>query len=311
MSDPFVYSPLPPAPYDIDPSQNPFLFSFHWLHLRDILPGGLSPKMPLLGPKTLIEDSRVDPNVRHGSPSCHPGTHTALPETVPFDEDRWPDTRAVTGYHWSPHLDPHANPPGSLPTPPVTPRGHLHPSTNSPPAIPGPVLYPLLQPRSGTIQFDLSNLDFRPLLADGKPIPSHILAKVATFPPTKRLVINSDEVPHFNVTIDFNESAQAFKKQELPFVPPVSVGDVLYAIHQTMRKPETKEDRDEAKLTCSENKQVSDAFRVRYHSGRFDREALADEGARTIDHFREKVMFAGLLMKDGDEGFEGLKLLVE
>jgi len=92
-------------------------------------------------------------------------------------------------------------------------------------------------------------------------------------------------------------------------LPPITLGDVLYAIHQTMQTQITH--REWAGLDEKEEILVGKAYTRRYKLVAGHESRLAAEGVKRVDYLLKKVMFAGLTRKNGDQGYENLKLLVK
>ena len=92
-------------------------------------------------------------------------------------------------------------------------------------------------------------------------------------------------------------------------LPPITLGDVLYAIHQTMQAQITH--REWAGLEDREEVAVGKAYMRRYKLVSGHESRLAAEGVKRVDYLLKKVMFAGLTRKSGDQGYENLKLLVK
>jgi len=92
-------------------------------------------------------------------------------------------------------------------------------------------------------------------------------------------------------------------------LPPISLGDVLYAIHQTMQTQITH--REWAELEDSEELVIAKAYMRRYKLVAGHESRLAAEGVKRVDYLLKRVMFAGLTRKVGDQGYENFRLLVK
>jgi len=182
-----------------------------------------------------------------------------------------------------------------------------YPFGSYPPVVPSE-LHPLLRPDSHAIYFDLSFFEFRPLDAKGRPIPAHILAEPATYPPTTRLVVTCDIVPQWPVLLDYH-AATLGAPHPSSALPPITLGDVLDAILQTMQTQITH--REWAELDEKEEMAVAKAYMKRYKLVAGHESRLASEGVKRVDYLLRKVVFAGLSRRNGDQGYENLKLLVK
>jgi len=169
-------------------------------------------------------------------------------------------------------------------------------------------LHPLLRPDSHAIYFDLSFFEFRPLDTNGRPIPVQTLAEPATHPPTTRLVVTSDVIPKWPVLLDYH-AAMLGTSHPSSVLPPITLGDVLYAVHQTMQTQITH--IEWAELNEKEGTAVARAYTRRYKLAAGHESRIATEGVKRVDYLLKKVMFAGLSRKSGDQGYENLKLLVK
>ena len=83
----------------------------------------------------------------------------------------------------------------------------------------------------------------------------------------------------------------------------------MYAIHQTMQTQITH--KEWAELDEREELAVGKAYMRRYKLVPGYESRLAGEGVKRVDYLFKKVAFAGLSRKNGDQGYENLKLLVK
>jgi len=169
-------------------------------------------------------------------------------------------------------------------------------------------LHPLLHPNSGEIRFDLSNFEFMPLDKHGRPIPYHILTQPATHPATTRMVIKLDGIPQWPIYLDY-QAATAGKAYSPSSLPPITLGDVLHGIHQEMQTQITH--RDWAELGEREEVAIAKAYVRRYKHSYGHEARLAADGVKRVDYLLKEVMFNGLNRKNGDQGFDHLKLMVK
>ena len=69
--------------------------------------------------------------------------------------------------------------------------------------------------------------------------------------------------------------------------------------------------REWAQLDDKEEVAVGKAYMKRYKLVPGHESRLAAEGVKRVDYLLRKVMFAGLSRKNGDQGYENIKLLVK
>lgn len=322
MSSPFIYTPSASSYKDLGPS--PYLYQFNNRqrispHIPTInLSDASAPNTPIRGSRILDEDPWTPPRTRSRRPSWHAGMSTpfltAPSLTIPADytntrrrsfdnRDQRPN---VMAYYQSQQPNPY---PWMVPGAPVPSTPSFVPAYpyGYPPVVPSE-LHPLLRPDSHAISFDLSFFEFRPLDAKGKPIPFQTLTEPATHPPTTRLVITSDVIPQWPVLLDYEVATQAIPHSSSA-LPPITLGDVLYAIHQTLQTQITH--REWAKLDDKEEIAVGKAYTKRCKLTPGHESRLAADGVRRVDYLLRKVLFAGLSRKNNDQGYENIKLLVK
>jgi hypothetical protein len=324
MSGPFIYTPSSSS-YDYGFASNPYHSQFMNRqrispHIPAVNLSDLSaPNTPIRGPKILHEDPWAPTYSRSRRPSWHAGMSTpfldtststlAIPAGNAHSRRRSMDNRNqrpdFSDYFQRQQASPY---PWMVPGTPVPSNtGNPYSYSGYPPFVPSE-LHPLLRLDSRDIKLDLSYFEFRPLDAHGRSIPFHTLAEPATFPTTTRLVIKSDRVPQWPVLLDYH--AATFNTPHSPSsLPPITLGDVLFAIHQTMQTQITH--REWAELDDREESEVGKAYVRRYKLVPGHESRLAADGVKRVDYLLKKVMFAGLTRKTGDQGYENLKLHVE
>ena len=323
MSGPYVYTPSVSSYQDLGP--NPYLYQFNNRqrvspHIPSInLADPSAPNTPIRGSKILDDDPWPSPRPRSRRPSWHAGMSTpflgastlAVPTDYALTRRRSLDNRYqrpnVIDYYQNQQPNPYPWMVPGAPIPPAPVSGTPYGYPQYPPFIPSE-LHPLLRHDSHAIYFDLSLFEFRPLDARGKPIPVQTLTEPATHPPTTRLVVTSDKIPQWPVILDCR--AAGLSTPSYPStLPPVTLGDVLYAIHQTMQTQITH--REWAELEDEEEVVVARAYMRRYKHAVGHESRQAAEGVKRVDYLLKKVMFAGLTRKSGDQGYENLKLHVK
>jgi len=323
MSGPFIYTPSAPSYRDLGPS--PYLHQFNNRqrispHIPTInLTDPSAPNTPIRSSRILDDDPWNTPRTRTRRPSWHAGMSTAFLDTsslaVPADythsRRRSFDNRNqrpnVVDYYQGQQPNPYPWMVPGAPVPPNPVSAPGYPYGQYYPVIPSE-FHPLLRPDSRAIHFDLSSFEFRPVDAKGNLISLQTLAEPATHPPTTRLVVTSDQIPRWPVLLDYH-AATAGISHSPSTLPPITLGDVLYAIHQTMQTQITH--REWAQLDDKEEVAVGKAYMKRYKLVPGHESRLAAEGVKRVDYLLRKVMFAGLSRKNGDQGYENIKLLVK
>lgn len=212
----------------------------------------------------------------------------------------------IVGYQQEPNPYPWMVP--GAPIPPAIPSGSPYTyGTNYAPFVPTE-LHPLLREGSRAIQFNLSEFEFKPLDAKGKPIAFNTLTEPATYPPTTKLTIKAEQMPQWPMLLDYY-AATLGTPHSAAGLPPITLGDVLYAIHETMQTQITH--REWADLDEREGTAVGKAYVKRYKLAPGHETRIAAQGVKRVDYLLKKVWFAGLTRKSGDNGFDHLKLLVD
>jgi hypothetical protein len=332
MSGPYVFTPSAPSYQDL---ASPYLYQYNNRqrispHIPTIgLTDPSAPNTPIRGSKVLDDDPWTPPR-RARRPSWHAGMSTPflpgatipptpmkgtfIPDpsslTVPADythtRRRSLDSRYqrpnVVDYYQNQQANPYPWMVPGAPIPPVS--GPSYAYSQYPPFIPSEI-HPLLRPDSNAIFFDLSLFEFRPVDARGHPIPVQTLAEPATHPPTTRLVVTNDKIPEWPVLLDYHAATHGTSHSPSS-LPPITLGDVLYAIHQTFQTQITH--REWAELDDKDEAVVARAYMRRYKLVPGHESRLAAEGVKRVDYLLKRVMFGGLTRKSGDQGYENLKL---
>jgi hypothetical protein len=91
-------------------------------------------------------------------------------------------------------------------------------------------------------------------------------------------------------------------------VPPITVGDVLYAIHRTLHQQITH--LDWGRLTLSEEIAIARAYTRRCRSIPSVAELEASQGVKKVDFLLERYMFRGLVRGYGEDDYDEWKLIV-
>ena len=324
MSSPFVYTPSASSYQDWGPSPYTSQFS-NRQKISPYIPtvnlgDSSAPNTPIRrGSRILDEDPWSTAPTRSRRPSWHAGMSTpflnsAPALTIPADythsrrrsmDNRYQRPDIINYQNTQPNPYPWMVP--GAPVPPTSASGSQYGYSPYSPVVPSEI-HPLLRPDSDAIYLDLSFFEFRPVDARGRPIPGYVLAEPATHPPTTRIVITSDTTPQWPILLDYY-AATIGTSHSPNALPPITLGDVLTAIHQGMQSQITH--REWAGLNEKEEIAVGKAYVKRYKLVPGFETRIASEGVRRIDYHLKKVMFAGLARKTGDQGYENLKLLVK
>jgi len=197
---------------------------------------------------------------------------------------------------------PHPTPPswigGAVPLPPVPDSVTIHPFLDGE------------TPRSNYL-FNLSWQYSYPMqLIDGQRfrLSDDTLSQLATYPPMYFLRIVCDAIPDWSMIIEFDPDSHPEQMGRIsPYVPPLTLGDILYQIHRTLHERITHaewEDTDPAKRS-----KVNEAYLRRCKSeGPTEQERLKNDGVKKVDYLLDKIWFKGLIRTGA--GREMLKLMV-
>ena len=323
MSSPYVYTPSASSYQDYGPS--PYTSQFYNRqkispHIPTVNLNDLSaPNTPIRSSRILDEDPWTPPRPRSRRPSWHAGMPApfmntpslAIPEDYVHTRRRSFDNRYqrpnVSDYYQNQQSNPYPWMTPGAPVPPTISSGPPNPYAAYPPVVPSE-LHPLLRPEAQGIYLDLSFFEFRPVDGNKRPIPPYILAEPATHPPTTRLVITSERIPQWPILLDYYAATRstAYSPSTLP---PITLGDVLTAIHEAMQTQITH--KEWAELSDREEIAVGKAYAKRYKLVPGYESRVAADGVRRVDYLLKKVLFAGLARKSGDQGYESLKLIVK
>ncbi|KAJ7188721.1 hypothetical protein C8R46DRAFT_1055595 [Mycena filopes] len=263
--------------------------------------GGVSgPRVsPFIPPPPLPAFLEHQGGRRRSWSNAEAGWHT--PNTLPPSPyPPFPSPRAVPPHHqhyphhqYYPHHQqyPHYSaPPYSAPLPYVS--GY--------PQFPGPLqIHPWINGEAPApdFHFDLSVADFLPCRLIGPdlvPLTQHDLRQAAFHPPITRLRIVCDMILQWPIDLVFGGQMQA--------PPPITLGDILFAVHQKMHQPIMH--TDWARLSMGEETSVSRAFtqRCRRESTRLQQVTRFEEdlperlkGVKVVDFLHGRNMFRGLV----------------
>lgn len=214
---------------------------------------------------------------------------------------------------------------GALPQPtwvavPAFPAYITPPMYSQPlPAQPKHQLHPLLSgegPGGLPLLFDLSLHSFKAARltgaggSHGVALSKEELSQLATHPPVKRMTITCEAIPKW--PIELNPPEEKSKFLTIPFAShdvPITLGDVLIAIHKELQRPITHVDW--AKLSQEDMTKVARAYTRRCRTFPSVEAFERSQGVRRVDYLFDNYMFKGLMRsKTGQEDYEKLKLLI-
>ncbi|KAJ7030045.1 hypothetical protein C8F04DRAFT_1115166 [Mycena alexandri] len=275
--------------------------------------GGSAPRIsPFIPPPPLpafLERRRSWSNVDAGwhtadtlPPSPYPPFPSQLhshPQPQPISVPSYPH------HHQYPHFSapPYSAPPYSAP-----PYSAPLPYVPGYPQFPGSLeIHPWINGEAPSREFffDLSVTDFLPcrmLGEQGAVRLTHAdLAQPAFHPPITRLRIVCDMILQWPIDLVFGNSGGGMSFAGMGQAPPITVGDILIAVHQKMHQPITH--LDWSRLSMSEETAVSRAFtrRCKRESVRegarvhFEELPERQKGVKVVDFLRGRNIFRGLV----------------
>jgi len=326
MSSPYIYSPHSYQP-------TPYLYPYY-----------NQPRVsPFIPPRSLFPSSPQSPTTPYFAAE-QPATPTTpnTPRRVHFEDEYWarPQTRprrpswaGTTPAMTSPSMPP-VVPYLETPTTPFHNRRHSWGNQTMPPLwstytphqqpfmyTPPPpqfMLHPLLNGESPRpdFAFDLSSPTFLPVryVGPGQTVELSLaeLREPATHPPITRMRILCDFIPQWPIELEYTPYDMHGEHLSLPSIngtiPPISLGDVLYAIHRTLHKQITH--LDWGRLTLSEEIAIARAYTRRCRSIPSVAQLEASQGVKRVDFLLDRFIFRGLIRAAEEEGYNEWKLIV-
>ncbi|TFK46513.1 hypothetical protein OE88DRAFT_1612930, partial [Heliocybe sulcata] len=301
---PYLY---PPIYYPSNPYLDPY---YYQQHAPFVPPVNLQGLQPLTPPTRTVHFEDEDPTpVRPRVVSWHAGMTLPSPPPgpVPFYYPS-PQPQPIPLYtHGRRHSfgnSPVMSPPWMASPPWGGWPGYVYPPQ---PYVPQPILHPLLngESQSPPIFFDMSIAKFCPMKLTGRTtkalLTNEELAQPATWPATTHMRIVCDAVKQWPIELkDRREEGNAMFLQ----VPgtdssrPITLGDVLHAIHVAMQTQITH--MDWARLSKSDEIDVARAYTRRCRAFPSVEEFETRQGVRRVDYLKKHYMFKGL-KRSGDD----------
>lgn len=170
------------------------------------------------------------------------------------------------------------------------------------------LLHPLLNGDStlNDLYFDLSSPTFSPMraLSTGQfiSISSGELSQPATTPPVTRMRVVHHSIPQWPIDVELR-----YNEYALGTTPPITVGDVLYMIHRSLRRQISH--ADWAMLSHWKRTEVARAYTRRYSSVPQMSQFEASKGVRRVDYLRDRHIFRGLVRSYDVDGLHCWRLI--
>jgi len=135
----------------------------------------------------------------------------------------------------------------------------------------------------------------------------------ATHPPLTRLRIICDAIPNWPIDLEFRQANAtpyspyspnqfAFQQQAPP--APISLADVLIAVHQAMHRRITHEDW--AKLNRHDSRAITKAYIKRCGMSEYEK----SQGVKRVDFLLGRTRMVGLIRDVTDDSLEVMRLVL-
>jgi len=126
------------------------------------------------------------------------------------------------------------------------------------------------------------------------------------------MVITCDELPEWDIVLEpYRERPSNAGYLAIPadnVNTPITVNDVLFAIHRRLQRQIRH--RDWVMLSTEKSTAVARAYTRRCRTFATTQAFEESQGVRCVDYLENKYMFKGLVRQRGEQGFENLRLLV-
>jgi len=197
----------------------------------------------------------------------------------------------------SPLIPSYAHVPTGYPVPAQPAPFHIHPFLN------GEI------PRSDFI-FNLPSRSFSPSrfvgLGQTAPLSPEELSQPATYPPISHLTITCDAIPQWPIQLAYNTYTNTAPITLGYSPPPITLGDILGAIHKFLHTRITH--ADWAQLNTNDEIAVARAYTKRCRSSPHTEDLQRTQGVKRVDFLLERVWFKGLL-RDRDR-WDRMKMVI-
>ncbi|GBE79822.1 hypothetical protein SCP_0210230 [Sparassis crispa] len=326
MSLPYGYQP---QFYYATPYLSPY---YHPTHISPYIPSVNLPASPQVTQRRVHFDDGVvpSPQPRSRRPSWHAGMEgmAPAPNPAPFPSPPFLYTSLPP---MSPYVPPASythqrrRSDSSLPQPTwiaiPTYSTYAQPVVYPSPApAPAHQLHPLIDGESlqgPSLLFDISLNAFTPrrITSHGRVSDSTLgleeLGEQATHPGVTRMKIICDAIPQWPIVLEAERDHGRSPYLSVPranHYAPITVGDVLIAIHRTLQTQISHVDW--ARLPSGDDVAVARAYTRRCRTFPSAEAFEASQGVRRVDYLLDKFMFKGLVRTSYRGGFEHVKLLV-
>ena len=126
------------------------------------------------------------------------------------------------------------------------------------------------------------------------------------------MMITCDELPDWKVSLEpYMERPSNAGYLTVPtdsVDTPITVNDVLFAIHRMLQRQIRH--RDWVALSQQKSTAVARAYTRRCRTFPSTQAFEESQGVRRVDYLEDKYIFKGLVRERGEQGFENLRLLV-
>ena len=292
MSDPYHYTPaaFQPTPYlnhsPYAPSRSPFIPS------TTFPSSPLPPTSPYLGPTTAYPQAygEYSGDTYRRPLSRRPSWHAGM-ESSPYTQQTELPYRSRRSSFSNFRENINNLLPGS------SPHIELHPLLNGDPPHPG-------------LYFNLSSPTFSPMRRIGRGesimLSQEELRQPATNPPITRMRITHQSIRQWpiDLKLQYDEYQMGSGTQT-----PITVGDVLYMIHTSLRRQITHDDW--YRLSNFKHDAVTQAYYRRCRSVPSMQTLETRQGVKRVDYLKEKYMFAGLIKAFDEDGLFHWKMITE
>lgn len=137
------------------------------------------------------------------------------------------------------------------------------------------------------------------------------MSQLACYPGVTRMLITCDEIPDWKVSLEpYQERPSNMGYLAVPADTnaPITVNDVLFAIHRMLQRQIRH--RDWVALSQQKSTAVARAYTRRCRTFPSTQQFEESQGVRRVDYLEDKYMFKGVVRERGEQGFENLRLLV-
>jgi hypothetical protein len=171
-------------------------------------------------------------------------------------------------------------------------------------------------PRSDFL-FNLASTAYAPLCFFGAGsssiLPDEETREPATHPPLTLMRIVCELIPNWPIELKYrqpNPPYSPYNPNQLPFQhpqpppPPISLADILVAVHQSLNRPITN--IDWAGLDRHQKRDITRAYLKRCGSSEHERA----QGVKRVDFLLDKTRMVGIVRSGVEDGWEVMRLVL-